>query len=130
MIERFIHPNSVRLELPHFDLAETATQLRRAGYFVATVDRAPVFNKETLMHALYQSGRFPAYFGFNWDAVADCLTDFSWMEAKGYFLVFNDWFLLESEAPDEAKMLLEVAAEAQKVWQGEGKPFALVICTN
>ena len=120
MIDTVIQSEQTLLEVPRAELSKTVAELEAAGYFVAIVDRAPVFNKETLMHALYQSCKFPAYFGFNWDAVNDCLTDFSWAEAKGYFLVFNDWPLLQNEAPEEAKLLLEIVTDAQRVWAGEG----------
>ena len=35
--------------------------LRNAGWFVSVVDRAPVFDKDTLLHAFYQAGQFPGY---------------------------------------------------------------------
>ncbi len=116
----------IRLELPQTELKALKQDLEAQGYFVTEVDRAPVFNKEILLHALYQSCRFPAYFGFNWDALSDCLSDFSWLEAKGYFLFFNDWVLLEHEAPEEAKLFLEILEDVQKTWQAEGKPFRLL----
>jgi hypothetical protein len=51
------------------DFKDIISSLRNEGYLAVLVDRAPVFNKETLLHALYQSCVFPAYFGFNWDAL-------------------------------------------------------------
>ena len=32
-------------------------------------------NKETLLTSIAKAGDFPAYFGHNWDALWDCLTD-------------------------------------------------------
>jgi RNAse (barnase) inhibitor barstar len=127
MIDTIIESEQTLIEVPRAELAKTLAELEAAGFFVAIVDRAPVFNKETLMHALYQSCKFPAYFGFNWDAVNDCVTDFSWIvEEKGYVLVFNDWPLLQSEAPEEAKMLLEIVADAQRVWAAEGVVLRMI----
>jgi hypothetical protein len=40
------------------------------------VDCAAVRNKQALMTALAAGLDFPDYFGANWDALADCLTDF------------------------------------------------------
>ena len=76
-----------------------------AGAFAALVDRAPVFDKTTLLHALYQACRMPAYFGFNWDALEDSLRDFSWLEATAYVLVFDDFALLGERAPKVAETL-------------------------
>ncbi|MES2388088.1 MAG: barstar family protein [Bacteroidota bacterium] len=39
-----------------------------------------VKGKSELLNALYHQLQFPGYFGFNWDAMNDCLRDFSWPE--------------------------------------------------
>lgn len=49
--------------------------LAAAGWRVLVLDRAPVVDKATLLHACYQSGEYPAGFGFNWDALADAVGD-------------------------------------------------------
>ncbi len=46
-------------------------QLREQGVQPVWVDRAPVFDKATLLHALYQALQLPAWFGFNWDALEE-----------------------------------------------------------
>ncbi|MFR9164902.1 MAG: barstar family protein [Dysgonomonas sp.] len=33
--------------------------------------------------------RFPNYFGFNWNALLDCLRDFDWIEEK-YIILIHD----------------------------------------
>lgn len=97
-------------------------QLADKGYFVARVDRAPVFDKPTLLHALYQSCAMPAYFGFNWDALYDMLTDFSWKPARGYVLVFRDFGLLQQRAPQEAQTFLQIVREASQARQADQAP--------
>jgi RNAse (barnase) inhibitor barstar len=87
--------------------------LRRKGWFVATLDRAPVFGKDTLLHALYQSGEFPAYFGFNWDALKDTLCDFSWLPVNGgVALIWRNPALLQQRAPEVYDTFVEVLEEA------------------
>ena len=36
-----------------------AGALRKADVYAAIIDRAPVFSKDTLLHAIYQSCEFP-----------------------------------------------------------------------
>lgn len=117
---------NVRLEVPQSQLKSLVKELEAGGYFVAEVDRAPVFNKEILLHAMYQSCRFPAYFGFNWDALSDCLSEICYGDEKGYFLVFNDWVLLETEASQDAKVFMEILEDAQKICKEQNKPFRLL----
>jgi RNAse (barnase) inhibitor barstar len=98
--------------------------LQSEGYFAALVDRAPVFDKPTLMHALYQSCQLPAYFGFNWDALYDllCAAD------QGWVLIFKDFPLLEERAPKEAEVLKQIVEDAASVRRGAAvKPIHLLI---
>lgn len=100
-----------------------AARLREQGFFVALLDGAPVFGEETLFRALHQRCGFPAYFGFNWDALLDCLSDWSWEPAQGYVLLFRDLDLLEHRAPAVAETLLEIVREARAE---RGAPLRLV----
>lgn len=112
-----------------FQSAELAAAFDQAGWFAPRVDRAPVFNKVTLLHALYQACELPAYFGFNWDALRDALTDFSWRPAHGYALRFRNLALLESRAPEDYATFLDVAQEACDIWaEASGVPFRIVAC--
>ncbi|MEZ5417792.1 MAG: barstar family protein [Vicinamibacterales bacterium] len=87
--------------------------LARAGWRVAVVDRAPVVDKATLLHALYQSGEYPAGFGFNWDALLDALRDLSWLEpAVGIALLWRHPDVLQSRDPESAATFAEIVAEA------------------
>jgi hypothetical protein len=61
---------------------------------------------------------FPGWFGRNWDALEDCLSDLSWLQADGHVL------LLEGQ-PDP--VLIEVLASAAQFWAGQGKPFFAVL---
>jgi hypothetical protein len=83
-------------------------RLRADGIEGAWVDRAPVFDKETLLHALYQSLHLPAWFGFNWDALQDALFGPENADAPPRMLVFRDFELLEERDPESARMFLEI----------------------
>ena len=107
------------------NVKEILSELRGAGYFAVLVDRATVFDKATLLHALYQSCVFHAYFGFNWDALEDTLLDFSWLdfswlgvtqqEVKGYVLVFRNFAVLEERAENVAETFFEIVRDVAKV---------------
>jgi hypothetical protein len=110
----------VRIEAPRQHLASRALRaaLRNAGWYAATLDRAPVISKETLLHALYQSGEYPGSFGFNWDALADALTDYSWLDHSratpyaGIALIWRNPAVLEQRAPEVYDTFLELLDEA------------------
>lgn len=83
-------------------------KLRAQGVHGVWVDRAPVYDKSTLLHALYQALQLPAWFGFNWDALEECLVDFGSNGNAPTVLVFNDFDLLEERDPDTASMFVDI----------------------
>lgn len=85
--------------------------LHQAGIDAVLVDRAPVFDKQTLLHALYQSCQLPAYFGFNWDALSDALTDDELHEGRSLVLVFQDFALLKVRNPKDCDIFLDIMEE-------------------
>jgi RNAse (barnase) inhibitor barstar len=87
--------------------------LEAHGWHAVRVDRAPVYGRDTLLHALYQACELPGWFGFNWDALLDCLADWSWRPAAGHALVFRDLDLLESRAPEVARAFLAIVEAAR-----------------
>ena len=99
-----------------------------AGWRVVVLDRAPVVDKATLLHACYQSGQYPAGFGFNWDALVDALRDLSWLEpAAGIAILWQHPDVLESRDPDTAAMFREVVEEAAGERAAAGYPLLRVV---
>jgi hypothetical protein len=123
-----LQTNEVVLESTQ-NVRDTIHELRSSGYFAVLVDRAPVFSKETLLHALYQSCVFPASFGFNWDALEDSLLDFSWIDqdVKGYVLVFRNFAVLEERTANVAETFLEIVHDVAKVRQGKSRPPLFIV---
>ena len=82
-----------------------------------------VGGKPALLESIAKALDFPDWFGENWDALEDCLTDLSWRKAAGHVLVFEGPGAL---ALDERGTLIEVLASAAQFWAGQGKPFFAV----
>jgi RNAse (barnase) inhibitor barstar len=88
--------------------------LREAGWFVATLDRAPIISKDTLLHAVYQAAMFPGSFGFNWDALHDALTDLTWLEpVQGIALIWRNPGVLKTRAPEVYDTFVDILLETQ-----------------
>ena len=60
---------------------------------------------------------FPDYFGHNWDAVYDCLTDLNWLPAAGYVLVLDGFDQFATDEPEQWKIALKVLRDACAFWQ-------------
>ena len=102
--------------------------LRQAGWYVSVVDRAPILNKETLLHAFYQAGQFPGYFGFNWDALLDTLSDMEWIgDVSGIAMVWRNPTVLATQDPGVFNTFCEVLAEANSArWRNNRAPLRVL----
>ncbi|OAI54882.1 hypothetical protein AYO44_14120 [Planctomycetaceae bacterium SCGC AG-212-F19] len=66
--------------------------------------------------------QFPYYFGENWDAFDECLTDLEWVPAEAYvFCVTQAVHLLEKESSGQQHRLLSMLQRAAKEW-GQSTP--------
>ncbi|RME51843.1 MAG: hypothetical protein D6790_19355 [Caldilineae bacterium] len=77
---------------------------------------AKLANKDELLQALYEQLQLPGYFGFNWDALSDCLRDFHWLESRKVVLVHAD---LPRLTPQECRTYLAILADAVDRWKPE-----------
>ena len=66
--------------------------------------------------------KFPAWYGANFDALNDCLTDFSWHEAPGYIIVISGADTLVA-AREHFAALNAVFANAIAQWQTDNIPL-------
>jgi hypothetical protein len=76
-----------------------------------------------MLSKLAEALEFPAWFGGNWDALEDCLTDLSWLNAAGHVLLIEG----AAGAPaDDLGVLEDVLAAAAAHWAERGRPFFAV----
>lgn len=84
-------PAIIRVNTRTLASQDIICSLRELGYFVARVDaNRDIRTKTDLLRALADECNFPGYFGFNWDALNDCLADFSRQPAIGYVLIYEE----------------------------------------
>jgi RNAse (barnase) inhibitor barstar len=61
--------------------------------------------------------QFPIYFGENWDAVDECLTDLEWLPAEAYILVITESVhLLEKTTSDQLTLFISLLEGAAEEW--------------
>lgn len=100
------------------DLVEWAAS---RGWVVLVADATG--GKPSVLDGLAATGRFPAWFGHNWDALSDCLVDLSWLPADGYLVLVEGWSTLSDATPADAATLRAVLAHASAEWSDRGTPF-------
>jgi RNAse (barnase) inhibitor barstar len=77
--------------------------------------------------------QFPYYFGENWDAFNDCVTDLEWLPGEGYAVIITHAVhLLEKDSADALKSFVTVMQNASQHWRKPGKankakPFQVIL---
>ncbi len=112
----------IDIELSSIDKIYNA--LTDIGYFVAKIDDSFIFDQKDLLDALYKACNFPEYFGFNWSALEDCLSDFSWGRAPGYVLIYDNLHMLNTY---DLYQFLDIVEGAGKLWSKHNASFKLLV---
>jgi hypothetical protein len=96
---------------------------RGSALQVSRIDLVGAVDKEALMERIARALEFPHWFGGNWDALEDCLTDLSWSKAGGHVLLLEG----AAELPvDERGILVDILAAAAAWWADRKRPFFAV----
>jgi len=90
---------------------------------LSRVSLAGTTDKKALLARLASGLQFPAWFGANWDALEDCLTDLSWLDADGHVLLIEDASGLTA---DDLGVFKDVLSSSAQYWAGRGKSFFAV----
>ena len=91
------------------------------------VDLSKVTTKEDFLSTISKALKFPSYFGMNWDAFEECLTDFEWCTAKGYVIILQAVEAFSRKVPDEFKTACHILKSAAEYWKSQKKPFYVFI---
>jgi len=94
---------------------------RDNGLFVARISFHGKGDKESLLDSISKTLEFPEWFGGNWDALEDCLSDLSWRPPGPRVLLFEAITL-----SDELGILMDVLASVAEQWAARGTPFFAV----
>jgi hypothetical protein len=84
------------------------SQERRTRLLV-TIPRG-LDSKMALLHVLAEELRLPDYFGWNWDALHECLCDLSWIEKQDVVLFHED---LSDLAPEDMATYVSIVRDAE-----------------
>ena len=109
--------------LPHLSrsgLEDLIGAAESCAYVVFHVDLAHARDKEGLLAAIGRDMAFPEWFGANWDALADCLTDLGWRPAEGYLVLLEHCDIPRARAESDLVAALQIFEEAADVWREQG----------
>jgi len=107
------------------DKVERAAKV--AGLSIIKLDIGRSHGKSALLSLLARALKFPKYFGQNWDALHDHLTDLSWLNANGWLVIITNSRSFAESHGEDFEMAVEVLRTAAEHWRRQGKPFWILI---
>ncbi|MCX7668542.1 MAG: barstar family protein [Anaerolineae bacterium] len=122
-----VAPGLYRLSQP-LTAAAIAARAGRYGWQLAQIKGRPIRSKAAFLDACAEALAFPAYFGHNWDALADCLRDLSWLPtAAGRLILYEDAGTFAAAAPADFAVALAILRAAVADWQDTSTPLAVLL---
>jgi RNAse (barnase) inhibitor barstar len=108
---------------PQDGIADLRAAAKDLGFASFRVRLDAVRDKTGFLAAVSQGLTFPAWFGHNWDALEDCLTDLSWQPAPGYLVILSSADGFRAAEEQEFTMALRIFDAAADHWREDGIPF-------
>jgi RNAse (barnase) inhibitor barstar len=97
---------------------------KQVGLAVFRMDFSHIDGKKDLLDQAAKALQFPSWFGSNWDALNDSLTDLEWLGVKaGYVLVFENIEHFARSYAQEFHDATQVLRAASEYWKNENRPF-------
>jgi len=106
-----------------FTFVDQPGQFREPMAFVSVIPR-DISSKKDLLQRLFEILQLPGYFGFNWDALNDCLCDFHWIKQTRIVILHEDLPKLDDQ---ELRTYLDILMGAILHWRsGMGHSLEVV----
>jgi RNAse (barnase) inhibitor barstar len=99
-----------------------ATHPKRKHAAVRILRGTQCATKDGLLDEFARGLEFPEYFGKNWDALEDCLTDLEWLSAEAFVLIIMNADQLLKKHQAEMKTFAGILASAAGRWVAADPP--------
>ncbi len=112
------------------DPGQEAKLLRLAeglGFRVFLIDAEHARSKPELLAAFADTLSFPEYFGYNWDALDECIRDLGWLERGNFLLAFRRASRLLGLGAKDFVVLVDLLRQAALFWKADGVIFSVVL---
>jgi RNAse (barnase) inhibitor barstar len=103
---------------------------RVEGTKLFAIDGSQINDCQSLFQQFATVMQFPAYFGHNWDALKDCLTELDGYEVDRYIITIDRLEKFINNDPSQWKTLLDVCKSVVEYWQDTDTPMSILLSGN
>lgn len=91
------------------------------------IDGRNASTKQRFLVVAARALAFPGWFGVNWDAFEDCVTDLEWIPAPAYVVLLENMERFAQRAPRDFDIALQILEAAAEFWSGKAVPFHVLV---
>ena len=108
-------------------------QSTREDAYVSHIRSALCSTLDDFFREISASMRFPDYFGWNWAAFDECITDLDWLKFKSIQIVIDHYELMfraekdEEERKRQLSLLQKYLDITLRYWESQGVAFSVII---
>lgn len=108
--------------------SDVAAAAKGAGWLLFWLAGQAVTEKDEYLDLCAETFAFPDWFGRDWDALGDCLTDLTWqVHGAGHLVVYAGWQALAESDEDAFEVALDVFEEAIDLWRDSDTPMTVLL---
>jgi RNAse (barnase) inhibitor barstar len=107
--------------------ADIKRATKACGLDYLKVDLKGVTGKEGFLKRAAKELDFPPYFGMNWDAFSDCLTDMAWRPAAGYVILIKSHQSFMANDLEDAQLAGRIFDSSVQHWKQKKVPFYIIL---
>lgn len=95
--------------------------------YVARVAGQGMTDEVSTFQQLYEELKFPEYFGWNWNALYDCLRDLQWLSSDHHVLIIESAESVLSEDETAREMFFRTLWRAGRQWSYVKRPEGVTL---
>lgn len=112
----------------HAEVPEKALDAaKRSGLRVEKIGLQGARDKNAFLNAVAKALRFPDYFGHNWDAFYDCLTDLEHEKGEGILVLLREASGFARAEQEEFAAAVDALQDAAEFWDEDGKLLLVIV---
>ena len=96
------------------------------GIQVFYLEGREINSKKSFLNKAAEVMQFPKYFGHNWDAFDECITDLGWVPAKRYVVIYNKPNLFAEANPLDWQIAYDTLQSSVEYWRSTETPMDIL----
>jgi Barstar (barnase inhibitor) len=124
-----VYPSVYLLDVP-LTIKEIERLKQDKGTKVYVLDGDRIIDSTSLFQEFATVMQFPEYFGHNWDALKDCLTELDGHEVDRYIITIDKLDRFIANDINQWTIFLDVCKSVVEYWQDTDSPVYILLHSN